>query len=210
MKFQVLFIFSILLMGFQARSQNFEGKVIFQNTYKSKLPSMNDAQLTAMMGARQEYLIKDGNYKITANGTFFQWQVYINAENKLYNKMSSSAKLLWNDGAVNTDEIIKSELHKGVVNILDRLCDELVLTCKSGIQKYYFSSDMRIDAKLFEKHKFGNWYEVVSRTHALPIKIIVENQQFVIESVAVEIIAMKVSDSEFVLPAGSQSEKSPY
>ena len=93
-----------------------------------------------MMGTTQEYLIKDGNYKSSANGTFFQWQLYINKDNKLYNKMSNSPTIFWNDGSVNPDEVIKAEINQGVIEILGYQCDELILTCKSGIQKYYFSS----------------------------------------------------------------------
>jgi len=43
-----------------------------------------------MMGSTQEYLIKGGDYKSIANGTLVQWQLFINKDNKLYNKMSNS------------------------------------------------------------------------------------------------------------------------
>src|SRR5882672_9106198 len=115
--------------------QDFVGKVVYKNEYKSKLANATSAQLSAMMGTTQEYFIKGGNYKSLTNGTFFQWQLYINKDNKLYNKMSNSATILWNDGAVNPDEVIKAEINKGVIDILGHKCDELVLTCKSGVQK---------------------------------------------------------------------------
>ena len=190
--------------------QDFVGKVVYKNEYKSKLANATSAQLSAMMGTTQEYFIKGGNYKSLTNGTFFQWQLYINKDNKLYNKMSNSATILWNDGAVNPDEVVKAEINKGVIDILGHKCDELVLTCKSGVQKYYFSSKLKVDPKLFEKHKFGNWNAVISRTNSLPLKMIIDSPQFTLECLATEILPMKLDDKIFELPADSKVEKSPY
>lgn len=191
-------------------AQDFEGKVTYKNTYKSKIANMTDEQFASMMGTSQEYLFKEGNYKSSTNGTFLQWQLYINKDNKLYNKMSNSSTILWNDGAVNSDEIINSVINKNVIVILGHQCDELVLTCKSGIQKYYFNSKLKVDPKLFENHKFGNWNEVISKSNSIPLKITIDNQQFSIESLATEIQPMKLESSLFELPADSKVEKSPY
>ena len=124
--------------------QNFEGKITYSNSYKNKNPQMTDQQWLSMMGGTQEYYIKGGNYKSVTNGTLMQWQLYINSENKLYSKMSNSETVFWNDGLTNTDSIISVELNKNVIEILGYKCDELILTCKSGIQKYYFNSTLEI------------------------------------------------------------------
>jgi hypothetical protein len=193
-----------------ASGQVFEGKITYKNEYKSKIPNMPDEQFTAMMGTTLDYYIKDGNYKTTTNGTFLQWQLYINKDNKLYNKMSNSATILWNDGSVNTDEVLKSELNKGVITILGYLCDELILTCKSGVQKYYFNSGLKVNTSLFEKLKFGNWDVIMSKTNGLPLKMIIETPQFSMESLATAVTPMKLEDKMFELPADSKVEKSPY
>jgi len=190
--------------------QTFEGKIIYKNNYKSKIPNVTDEQFTSMMGTTQEYAIKGGNYKSSTNGTFFLWQLYINADNKLYSKMSNSAAILWNDGAVNADSIVKVEVNKAVIQILGHSCDELILTCKSGVQKYYFSPKIKVNPKLFEKHKFGNWSTIMSKTNALPLKMIIDGPQFTIECSATEIVPMKLDDKIFELPADSKLEKSPY
>ena len=117
-------------------AQDFEGKIVYKNTYTSKMPTIPDQQFTAMMGSTQDYIFKEGNYKSSTNGTFFQWQLYIHKENKLYNKMANSATILWNDGASNTDEVLKAEVNKSAMKVLGLTCDELILTCKSGIQRY--------------------------------------------------------------------------
>jgi len=193
-----------------ASAQNFEGKITYKNEYKSKIPNVPNEQFVAMMGATWEYYIKEGNFKTTTDGTFFQWQLYINKENKLFNKMSNSAAVLWNDGSVNPDEVIKSELNKGGVNILGYQCDELILTCKSGVQKYYFSTELKVNVSHFEKLKFGNWDVIMAKTNGIPLKMIIETPQFSIESLATVVTPMKLEDKMFELPADSKVEKSPY
>jgi hypothetical protein len=191
-------------------AQSFEGKILYTNSYKSKMSNVTDQQFTDMMGATQEYLIKGGDYKSTTNGSFLQWQLYINKDNKIYSKMASSPAALWNDCAENPDEVIKAEINKGVVEILGYKCDELVLTCKTGIQKYYFSSKLPLDGKLYEKHKFGNWAAFLAKANAVPLKIVVDNAQFSIESVAIEVKPMTIDPKLLELPAGMQTQKSPY
>lgn len=191
-------------------AQDFEGKIVYKNTYTSKIPNIPDQQFTTMMGSTQEYFYKEGNYKSSTNGTFFQWQLYIHKENKLFNKMANSATILWNDGASSTDEILKVEVNKSTRQVLGRTCDELILTCKSGVQKYYHSADLKVNPALFANHKFGNWNEVMSRTGSLPLRIILETQQFSLECNAVEIQPMKLDSKLFELPAGSKIEKGPY
>jgi hypothetical protein len=203
--FLVAALFAITSFG-----QSFEGKIVYQNAYKSKIPNVTDEQFTTMMGATQEYFIKNGDYKSVANGSLFQWQLYVNTDNKLYSKMANSEILLWNDGAANTDEILKAEINAAVTEILGYKCDELVLTCKSGIQKYYFNTKLSVDTKLFVNHKFGNWYDFLSKSNSLPLKSIVDNGQFTLESVATAIKEMKLDNTFFDLPAGAKTMKSPY
>ncbi len=205
------FIFLLTLFASSAIfGQAFEGKIVYQNTFKSKAANITDQQLSSMIGSRQEYYIKKGNYKSVTNGTYVQWQLYINADNKLYNKMSNSETILWNDGSANADEVMSSLLTKGVAEILGYKCDELILTCKSGIQKYYFSSKLSVDTKLYANHKYGNWYDYLLKANALPLKTIVENAQFTMESIATEIKLAQLDDKLFALPVDAKTAKSQY
>ena len=200
----------VTLFAITSFAQTFEGKIVYKNTYKSKISNVTNEQFTTMMGSTQEYFIKNGNYKSVSNGTFFKWQLYVNKDNKLYNKMANSETLLWNDGATNSDEILKVEVNKGVTEVLGFKCDELVFTCKSGIQKYYFNTKLSVDTKLFVNHKFGNWYDFLSKSNSLPLKSIVDNGQFTLESEALEVKEMKLDNSFFDLPTDIKTMKSPY
>jgi hypothetical protein len=198
------------LLAIGSFGQAFEGKVVYKNSYKSKIPNVTDEQLTATMGARQEYFIKNGDYKSVLNGSFVQWQVYVNKDNKLYSKMANSETLLWYDGAANPDEVVTAELNKGVTEILGYKCDELILTCRSSTQKYYFNSKLSVNTELFLNHKFGNWYDFLSKSNSLPLRSILDNGQFTLESTAIEVKAMKLEGALFELPASAKTMKSPY
>jgi hypothetical protein len=207
---KLFFIIGILFLQAAAIAQPFEGKIIYENKYKSKLPNVTDEQLTAMMGSKQDYFVKAGNYKIATNGSYFQWQIYVNKDNKLYNKMTSSESLYWIDAAANPDAVIKAEIKKGVIDILGYTCDEITLTCKSGVQKYYYSPKLKADAKLFTNFKYQNFYEYISRTQALPLKMIIETPQFSLESVATEVKPTTLDAKLFAIPADAKLEKSPF
>lgn len=207
---RILITLTLLLAGLITYAQSFEGYIIYKNSYKSKTPNLTDSLMTVMMGDIQKWYTKGGEYKTELNGTFMQWQIYNKAENKLYTKIYTSNDALFNYADVNTDEIISAQLNKGVIEILGYKCDELILTCKSGIQKYYFSSKLALDSKLFEKHKYGNWYDFLNRANAVPLKIVLDNAQLSLESVATEIKKSPIDKNLFVLPAGMNATINPY
>lgn len=205
--------FTFLIAAFSSLvsfGQHFEGKIVYKNSYTSKMSGVTDEQFTSTLGSAQEYYIKDGDYKSVVNGSLLQWQLYVNKDNKLYNKIANSETLLWNDGATNTDEVLKTEINKAVVDVLGYKCDEVILTCKSGTQKYYFSPKLSVDTKKFEQHKFGNFYDFLSKANAIPLKQIIETEQFILESVATEITPMKLEKASFELPTNAKTMKSPY
>ena len=205
-----LIFIGLAIAAITTAAQNFEGIITYRNSYKSKLPKLSDEQFTTMMGSKQEFYIKEGNYKSILNGTFEQWQLYSGKENKLYTKLSNSDTISWKDGSQNDDSVFEVQHHKSVVEILGYSCDELIFTCKSGIQKYYFNTALRVNASLYSNLKYGNWYDFIKRSNALPLKIILESNQFVMESVATEIKPLKVDDKEFELPKNAKTKKRLY
>lgn len=200
----------VTLISVSAVAQNFEGKINYQNTFKSKIPNVTDEMLTQMMGTSLEYNMKEGNYKTISNGTFLLWQLYLQKENKVYSKFSNSNSIFWNDGAENKDEVLDIVLNRKALEILGNQCDELILTCKSGIQKYYFTPKYKVDPKFFENHKFGNFYAYVLKSQAVPLKITIDNVQFSMESVATSIEEQKIDHALFALPENATLEKNPY
>jgi hypothetical protein len=207
---KAFFLLLTICLFLSAIGQPFEGEIIYHNVIKSKIPNVTDEQLSMALGTTQEYYIKNGNYKSVTNGKVVQWQLYVNADNKLYLKMANSDTLLWNDARANPDEVLGSELKKGVAEILGYTCDEVILTCKSGTQKYYFSQKLPVDPKLFVNHKYANWYDFLSRSKALPLKIEMESEQYTLESEATSVKPMHLDDKLFQLAPDAKTQKNPY
>jgi len=210
MKRILLFATCAYFICASALAQSFEGTITYINSYKSKVPAMTDEQIGAMMGANQTYKIKGGNYHSSLDGSLMQWQLYRADENRIYMKLSSTSAVFWKDASENPDEVQEAVLNKKVEKVLGYTCDELVLTCKSGVQKYYFHSSVGVDPSIFTNHKFGNFSEMISRTKALPLKAVIETQQFTIVTIATEVKPEKVSDEVFKFPEGVNLQKSPY
>src|SRR5947209_15614102 len=109
----ILALYAVLFLS----GQNFEGEITYKNSFKSKIPNVTDRQLASMVGSTQHYFIKGGNYRSDANGAAVLWQIYINSDNKLYNKIAGSETIYWNDGAINQDEVLKAEVKQNAVEI---------------------------------------------------------------------------------------------
>jgi len=73
-----------------------------------------------------------------------------------------------------------------------------------------FNTTLGIDPVKYLKHKYGNWYDYVLNSKSVPLKIEVDNAQFVMTSVAVEIKPSKLDNGIFQLPPGIKTDKSPY
>jgi len=204
------FLLILTLVSACVTAQIFEGEIIYQNVYHSKIAGLSDEKFTNLMGTEQDYFIKGSSYKSVNNGTLAQWQLYVPGENKLYTKMSNSDSAFWDDAAVNPDSVISFNLNKAVTKILGYTCDELILNCKSGTQKFYFNTKLGIDPAKYLQHKYGNWYDYVLNSKSVPLKMEIDNAQFVMTSVAVEIKPSKLNNNIFQLPAGIKTDKSPY
>lgn len=202
-----LFLFSSPIIF----AQNFEGKIVYQVSYKSKSPSLTEEKLKAFTGMQHEYFVKNGNYKtVVSAGAMIQWQLFVPQDNKLYTKYANSETILWNDVSINQDSVLSFQLNKEAAEVNGNKCDELILTCKSGVQKYYFNATLKIDPALYINHKYGNWYDYLSKARALPLKYIFDMAQFTMESIASEIMPMRLDDALFKLPADAKTAKSPF
>ena len=192
-----------------ACAQQFEGKIIYQNKYKSKIAAVSDEQMTGMMGSRQEYFIKGGNYKSVTDGTYLQWQIYINRDNRLYNKFSNSDTIVWNDGGTAGEPVLEVLQRKDVTEILGYKCDELILKRKNKTATYYFNQRLSVDETMYSKHLFGGWHEYLKLARALPLKGVIDTPEFTLTTTAVEVIPMKVEDKEFILPQNVKIQRTP-
>ncbi len=204
----LLILISVLVFSSLAFGQAFEGKIIYQNSYVSKMPSVSNEQLSSALGTRQEYYIKGASYRSVSNG-MAELTLYVPTENRIYMKLSGNETLKWLDAGTDPNKVLKVVINKRVAKVLDFECDEAILTTEQGVEKYYFSSDLSVDKDLFEKHAFGHWYDLISATGSLPLKSIVETPQFITTSEAVEVVRTKLNEEDFLLPKHLKIKENP-
>jgi hypothetical protein len=183
--------------------QAFEGEIVYQTIYTSKMTGVADSRIANAMGDRNEFYVQNGNYKNITNGTVFHWQLYLHADNRLYEQMSNSGAILWVDGMKDKDTVYHSAIRFGAETILGYLCNELTLFCRTGIQKYYFTDKFPADGRLFARHRYGNYADYMSRANAIPLKFIIDTKEFKVESTAVLIKPGHLDTALFTLPPGA-------
>ena len=203
----LLLIVSVAFCKFVS-SQNFEGEIIYSNTFKSKLPNFTDEQLQLLIGDKQEYFIREGNYKSLTNGQALSVQLYINKTNRIYNKTPKTDTLYWFDASVNTDTVTSFEIKKNAEKILGYQCDAIIMKTKTGTTTIYYNEKYKVDIKFYMKHNYSNWSFYVNQAGALPLKTVVEASQFRMESTAVELKPMDLGADFFDIDPKAPVKKS--
>ncbi|PYF69371.1 hypothetical protein [Pedobacter nutrimenti] len=190
----------LLLLPVACFAQTFEGKISYANSYKSKSPQLKDEQFGAMMGTTQDYYIKGGDYKSVFNGTFIKMQLYRHTENKSYTLTGKSDSCYWKGYDKNDDIATRFEIEKGKETVMGVLCDALTVYTPKSKAVYYYSSKYGVNPDLFKQHEYGNWYYILSKTKAVPLKTVYEAELFTLTSTAVNIYPMKLEAKLFEVP----------
>jgi len=207
----VLFVVSLMIFsvtGLQA--QEFEGMISYDNIYESKTSEISSEQLNNLMGTEQAYVIKGNNYKSAFNGVFISLHLYRGDENRSYMLTGKIDTLYWEDYSLNKDKAISYEIKENQDTILGVPCDVLVIQAEKSKTYFYYSSKYGINPELFTKHNYGNWYYTISKTKALPLKTVFENEQFIMISVATEITPMKLENNVFEIQYKSKVAKATW
>jgi hypothetical protein len=208
MKYKLVLLATLVLSIAFAHGQSFEGEIIYSNHFTSKMKNFTDEQLEAMIGSKQEYLIKGGNYKSFLNGQSVTMQLYDYKTNRLYSRTPKSDTLYWFDASVNTDEVISYEIKNNAEQILGNNCDAIIMKTKTGTTTIFYTSRYKVDAKLYVNHNYGNWSFYTSKTGVLPLKTVMETNQFKMESTATEIKPLELGKEYFDIDSKAPIKKS--
>lgn len=197
MKNKLVLLIALVSSVVFVHGQSFEGEIIYSNHFTSKMKKFTSEQLEAMIGSKQEYLIKDGNYKSFLNGQSITMQLYDYKTNRIYNRKPQSDTLYWFDASTNTDDVISFETKKNAKKILGNQCDAIIMKTKTGTTTIFYSSRYKVDSKVYENHHYSNWAFYVGKAKALPLKTIIETNNFIMESTAIEIKSLELGISYF-------------
>lgn len=62
----------------------------YSNNYESKSKNISSDQFNYLLGTKQAFVIKSGNYKSAFNGKFIKLQIYRSDENRNYSLTAKS------------------------------------------------------------------------------------------------------------------------
>lgn len=200
-KYSILTLIVLLININSANAQSFEGEILYNIKYHSKSPNITDEQLGKNFGTEQKELIAtNGDYKNIFNGNIIKEQLYKSKENKAYTLLTSSDTWYYEDYGINKDKALSFEFSEGVDTILGLNCNVISVKTETGYIKFFFNEKYPIDPELYNKHLYGNWYYIISKTKAIPLKVIYDTPGFVMISEAVVVEDKKLSEINFKLP----------
>lgn len=206
----ILVLIVSVFLGFTNILESFEGRIKYHVFYESRIPNVSNDQLSQMLGSEQEFYYKSGNYKSIVNGTSMDYLTYLVDSNKLYMKMPNMDILMSIDAEKNSDEILSTQVKRNADTVLGFVCDELIIKGKNSLQKFYYNSKFSVNPNESEKHKASNWASFISISKALPLKMIVETEQFVSVTEAFEYKKEPVSASIFKLDPSLKITKGQF
>jgi len=122
--------------------------------------------------------------------------------------MPKTDTLYWFDATINTDSVISFILQKDALVVLNRKCNALIVKTVDGTTTFYFDNSLKLDKNFYGQHKYGNCSFFTSHTGALPLKTNIDTKVFRIESTAIQIIPMKLLESDFSIDSKTPTKKS--
>lgn len=191
------------------QAQSFEGKIIYQVTYESKMPNVTDEQLTAFMGASHEYYIKGGDYMMLSDGEYFQSLLYVSDENRLYVKTAESDTLFWMDGSFEENKVESFRVLDEEQEVMGVQCNVIEVTKSTGKSVYCFNEQYKVDPDLYMNHSFEGLNFVLQKTKSLLLKMISEGEEYTRISIATTVESLKLDNSLFQLPEGVPVQPMP-
>lgn len=198
--YKTLFSIFLVVFSFQATSQEFSGEIVYKQSCESKNPEIPSDVITSYMGDRHNYFYSNGNYMSIVNGNREKTSLYLAQDEKLYNYSKGRDSINVIDTSHENEKLIRYELNENVANILGRSCDELIMYTEKSIVKYYFDPNLRIDPKHFKNHIYSHWNLYTKLAKSLPLKYIMEFNEFVATGEAIEIKKYEINEDFFALP----------
>ncbi len=175
-----IFTFFIILIfiTFSVNSQNkesFEGIVIYENVFKSKVDSISDNHFENAYGKQTKYVLaKNGDYINLFKGSYITIQLYKKQEDIIYTLLTGRDTIFYNRTNKKTDSISNFKQTKNQEMVLDKNCNEITFETSTSKYKYYYNNDYFIDPMLYSNHYLGSWNQIVKKTKSFPMKVILE------------------------------------
>jgi hypothetical protein len=179
----------------------FEGKVVYQNSARSKDSNIKSEDIIRLSGNFSSFYFKNGNYKQLYDAQGLKEELYIQKSNTLYLSSNNTDTFSKHEASIPGDTIEQYILNKNKETILGISCDELIVRDKKKTMTYYFNSDsLKINPEWFSKYTELNKNFTTKKMGALFLKCKIELPELIFEITATKIVHERLDDAIFELP----------
>jgi hypothetical protein len=198
----------IFISTLKLYSQNFEGKVEYETSYKVISDKENETSLKKDLGTKMTLTIKNGFCKEVTNSEYGNLNLYYPKENRLYFTDKFAPKTLYYyDGNKEPNTKATYQVIKNGETILGHLCDKLIYKNEGYEVIYFYSKDLKSDPKYVKGFTYLNRNKKLEIMKSVCLKQIVKTKNFIATMKAVKIVPIKVNNEEFIKPQYTELKK---
>lgn len=159
------------------------------------------------IGTKVEVFYKQGNWLEKTNGKQYDWQLYLHQENRLYTAIHFGDEeiITWKHGGYlnSYGAVVDTDMVPNAEKVLGYDCDKVTLYTAQDTFQYFYSSELPLDYRHFEKCRalrFNVWSRYAQ---AMPLKMTVSKKglgrvKFTLTATSVQ--PMKIEDRVFTMP----------
>ncbi len=179
----------------------FEGKILYKFSFKAdKIPNP-DKLLSPLFGNGSTMYFKEGNYRHEYEGGLLEFDLYLKADNKLYQKKRNNDTIFWNDCSITGDKIQNFLFSSKTDTVLGIICDRLLIQYKDNSETHYYNADsIRTNPDWFENFKLNEEYLIDRKEKSIYLKSEHLFNYFTFIESATKISAEVIDISKFKLP----------
>ena len=115
----------------------------------------------------------------------------------MYFKKQEVDTVYWLDAGKSSEKPVSYEMREDAESVLGKRCDALVVETETGTTVFYYSPRYKLDAAMFQKHLYGGWAFYIGKAGCLPLKTVIDNEKFHLESTATEVLELELKPGFF-------------
>lgn len=167
------------------------------------------------IGTKVEVFYKKGNWLEKLNGKQFNWRLFLTKENRVYKANTYRDEkqfITWMHGGYlqDVEKVLQVEVNRHAEEILGHDCNQIILYTKQDTFQYFFSNDLPVNYRYFEKCRvlcFNVWTRYAQ---AMPLKMVFSRKSFgrvKYTMTATSIQSMSIDNRVFTMPIEGRKTK---
>lgn len=200
-----------LIVCLNCSSQNFEGVISYETTYKSNFDSISTEQLFGQKKSYDTLYFKDGNFLMKSTTDFMSFLLWRSVDTMQYYTNSFSQDTIWSAKTNSNPSVIDSfKVEKQSDTLLGYLCNKLNIYRESSTYTYYYNPDFKLDYKHYKNFTNAAKDQIMKIMGSPYLRLHVESPLSSMDMICVDIQQKELSDKLFEVPESVVFMKDDY